>query len=178
MFELSLIANIPQNTIVLATNSSSDFSWIFFIVILIVSGLILGALFISFSNKPTDWEHLPLTDEFFSGGRLDNISNSIKNSSDQSDFWPIKNQIENLFYEKIRSTRGMTIEEIFEMKNRYPDKLEDIIHDKEISDWIFNVKPEEKKGFFDFLRSDKEEKKQKNLSKFNLILDKMEAWGE
>ena len=72
----------------------------------------------------------------------------------------------------------MTPEEIFDLKNRDPNRLKTIIQDKEISDWIFNVKQEEKKGFFDFLRSNKEEKKQKNLLKINSILDKMEAWGE
>lgn len=178
MFELPLIANTSNNIIFLATNNSSDYSWIFFIVILTISGFILGALLLSFSNKPNEWEHLPLTDEFFSGGRLNNIANSIKYSSDLGEYWPIKNQIETLFFEKVRATRGMTSDEIFELRNSDPNRFKTIIQDKGISDWIFNVKQEEKKRFFDFFRSNKEEKKQKNLSKINSILDKMEAWGE
>jgi len=58
------------------------------------------------------------------------------------------------------------------------NKLRSIIHNKEISDWIFNVKNEEKKGFFNFLTRNKKEERQKNLVKINSILDKMEAWGE
>ena len=178
MFEFLNLENIPCNTIVLAANNSSDFTWIFFIVILIISGLIIAALLFSFSDKPADWEHLPLTDDFFSGGRLNNIAKTIKYSSEQGEYWPIKNQIETLFFEKVQATRGITHEEINDLKNRDPNKLRSIIKDKEISDWIFNVEQKEKKRFFDFLRINKEEEKQKNLSKINLILDKMEMWGE
>jgi hypothetical protein len=177
MFDLPLDTNITYS-IVLATNNSSDFTWIFFIVILIISGLILGALLISFSNNPTDWEHLVLTDDYTQGGRLNNIAKTIEYSSTQGIYWPIKNQIETLFLEKVRATRGMTTEQIYNMKNRDPNKLRSIIHNKEISDWIFNVKEEEKKGFFDFLTRNKEVERQKNLAKIHSILDKMEAWGE
>ena len=178
MFEFSHLENIPYGTIVLATNNSSDFTWIIFIVILIISGLILGALLFSFSNQPKDWEHIPLTDNFFSGGRLNNITKIIKYSPDQGEYWPIKNQIETLFFEKVCETHGITPEEIYVLKKRDPNKLRNIIKDKEISDWIFNVKQEEKKRLFDFLRTNKEEEKQKNISKISSILDKMEMWGE
>jgi len=177
MFDLPLDVNITYS-LVLATNNSSDLTWIFFIVILIISGLILGALLLFFSNNPTDWEHLPLTDDFFSGGKLNNIAKTIKYSSTQGVYWPIKNQIETLFFEKLCATRGMTTEQIYDLKNRDPNKLRSIIHNKEISDWIFNVKNEEKKGFFNFLTRNKKEERQKNLVKINSILDKMEAWGE
>jgi len=178
MFEFPYLENIPCDTIVLAANNSSDFTWIFFIVILIISGLILGALLLSFSNKPTDWEHLPLTDAIFPGGRLNNIASTINYSSALGEYLPIKNQIETLFFEKVRANHGMIPEEIYDLKNRDPNKLRNLIQDKEISDWIFNVKQDGKKGFFDFLRINKEEEKQKNLSKINSILDKMEMWGE
>ncbi len=177
MFNLPLDTSITYS-IVLAINNSSDFTWILFIVILVISGLILGALLLSFSNNPTDWEHLALTDDFFPNGRLNNIAKTIDYSLTQGVYWPIKNQIETLFLEKVRATRGMTTEQIYNLKNRDPNKLRSIIQNKEISDWIFDVKKEEKKGFFDFLTKNKEEEKQKNLAKINSILDKMEAWGE
>ena len=139
----------------------------------------MGALLLSFSSKPNDWEHIPLIEEPFPGGRLKGVANTIDYSSNENEYSPLKNQIEALFFEKVRATRGLSIEEIFEMRNKDPNRLKGLIRDKEISDWIFNVKQkEEKKGFFDFLRSDKEEKKQKYLSEINSILDKMEVWGE
>jgi hypothetical protein len=72
----------------------------------------------------------------------------------------------------------MTSEEVLDLKNRDPSRLKEMIHDNDIFDWIFEVKVEEKKGFFDFLTRNKEEERQKNLSKINKIVDKMEAWGE
>lgn len=182
MFELNLIISALSNSApIMATNNTIDiFLWYFFLVLLIIGGIIVGALLIVFSKKPDDWEHVPMTDEFFPGGRLNYFADSIKSATpDYSDYSPLKTHIEMLFFEKVRATRGLSPEEIFEMRSKDPNRLRDIIKDKDITDWIFNFKQKEKKkGFFDFFRSDKNEKRQEFLSEMNSILDKMEVWGE
>ena len=71
MIELDLIiSKIPYRNIILATDNSTDpFIWYFFIVLLIVGGIIAGAMLLSFSRKPDDWEHNPAIDETYAGVR-------------------------------------------------------------------------------------------------------------
>ena len=182
MIELQLsISKILHSTIVLATNNSMEsFLWWFFIVLLIIGGIVVGAMLLIFSRKPDDWEHIPMLDESYTGGRLNYFSNSIKLApTDHNVQSPIKNHIQMLFFEKVRAVRGMSADEVIEMKTKDQKKFRKLIQNDEIADWILNVKSkEEKKGFFDFLKTNKEEKKQKYVTKINTILDKMEAWGE
>jgi len=66
-------------------------------------------------------------------------------SVDYSDNAPLKKHIEMMFFEKIRTIYGFSIGELVEMKNNDPNKLRALIKDKDISDWILNIKPKEKK---------------------------------
>ena len=64
-----------------------------------------------------------------------------------------------------------------ELKNSNPDRLIQIIQDKDIVNWIINnekIKRQKSGWFGKKTRSDKEE----YLKSINLILDKMEVWGE
>lgn len=174
MFQPSLATSIGN--IVLATNDSTDFLWYFFIVFLIVGGIILGAILLVFSSKPNDWRHVPITGEFFGGGRLKYLGDSIKFASqDPSSASSLKNQVERLFFEKVRTAYGLTPEEIMEMKIKDPKRLRRIILDDEIANWILDSKQKESLGF---LKSGRDEKKKAYLSEINLILDKMEVWGK
>lgn len=176
-----IISNIPHGTVVLVTNNSMDsFLWNFFLVLLIIGGIIIGAMLLNFSKKPDDWEHIPTMDGYYTGGRLNYFANSIKFAPvDYSDYSPLKDHIQMLFFEKVRAIHGISAEELKEIKIKDQNKLRNLIHDKEITDWILNAKKkEEKKGFFGSLKTNKDEKKQKYLTEINTILDKMEAWGE
>lgn len=174
MFQPSLVINAAN--IVLATNSSTDFLWYFFIVFLVVSGIILGAILLVFSSKPNDWRHVPITGEFFGGGRLKYLGDSIKFvAQDSSSYSSLKNQIEALFFEKVRTAYGLAPEELTEMKMKNPKRFRRIILDDEIANWILDSKQKERFGFF---KSDRDEKKKAYLSEINLILDKMEVWGK
>ena len=181
MFELFLaVCNLPNITIVLATNNSIDsLLWYFFLVLLVIGGIILGAMLLAFSNKPNDWKHEPISSDFYPGGRLNYFAASIKQGSpDYSEYSPLRNQIQMLFFEKIGAFHGLSSAEVMDMKIKDPNRLRELIQDKELADWIFNFKQKkQKKGFFDFIKSDKVLEKQQYISEINSILDKMEVWG-
>lgn len=181
MIELDLIiSKIPYRNIVLATDNITDpFIWYFFIVLLIVGGIIAGAMLLSFSRKPDDWEHNPAIDETYAGVRLDYFANSLKlNPIESNDDSLIKNRIQMLFFEKVRAVHGISAEELNEIKIKNQNKLQDLIKDQEITDWILNAKQKEKKTSINPFSSNREEKKQNTLAELNRILDKLEAWGE
>lgn len=178
MIELVIYANkILCGNIVLAIKNSMDaFLWWFFIVLFIIGGIIIGAMLLIFSRKPDDWEHKPIIDEPSFGGRLNYFVNTLKEAPSYSDDSPLKSHIQILFFEKVKAVHGITTEDLFNMKINEPKKLRNIIRNNEIADWILDVKPKDEKK--DFFKTNKEEKKQKYISKINSILDKMEVWGE
>lgn len=179
MIELDLIiSKIPFRNIVLATNNITDpFIWYFFIVLLIVGGIIAGAMLLSFSRKPDDWEHNPAIDDTYSGGRLDYFTNLLNSHQIESnDESPIKNRIQMLFFEKVRAVHGISADELINLKKKNQNEFRNLIKNQEITDWILNDKQKENNSFINNFRTNKEEKKQDTLDEFNKILDKMEVW--
>jgi len=178
MFEShSIITSISYiNPVMVASNSSDPLLWNLLILLLIIGGIILGALLFLFSKKPDDWKHTPIADEFL-GGRLNYYANSVKlASADYSDQSQLKNHVQLLFFEKIGANCGLSTVELTEIKTKNPNALRSLINDNEIADWILNVKTkDEKKKFF---RANKEEQKQKYISDLNSILNKMDVWGK
>lgn len=182
MYELILQnINLQFAHTVLATNYSFDsLLWNFFLVIFIIGGIILSVFLIVFSTKPENWEHESYKEDNFPPGRLDFYANNINfQASEHQDSLPLKNHIEMLFFEKLRSVHGLTQENIYDMKLRNPQALRNLIADDEISSFIFNDKVKsENKGFFNIFKLNKKEKKDKFLLEINKVLDKMEVWGQ
>ena len=181
MFNIQIFNFNIENFIVFLSNNSFDvYLWYFLLVLLIIGGIILGALLLVFSNKPFNWEHIPISNNNFPVGKLINFADSIKNDSlDINQYSSLKNQIDNLFFEKISTVNGLSINEIIEIKQKNPEKLKKIVRDNDINNWIFS--PEifrEKTGIFNYFKKNKDQIRQKNLLKINVIIDKMEAWGE
>ena len=172
----TVILNIPVLT---TDNSIGPALWYFFMITLIVGGIIVALMLFIRSKQPENWEHKPITDENYATGSLTHLAESIRSMSvDYSDRAPLKNHIEMMFFEKIRTIHGFSIGELVEMKNNDPNKLRALIKDKEISDWILKIKPKEKKSSQGFFDKDKTSKKERYLMDINKVLDKMEVWGE
>jgi len=182
MIELSCLLN--QNFITtnfLATQSTDDsLVWYFFMIFLIIVGIIAGVLIFIYSKKPDEWEHKPIIDEYFAPGKLQYLVESIKAMPiDYSDESPMKEYIQIIFFEKIRSSHGISVRELFNMKEKNPRKLANIIKDKEIVDFILNFKKkEEKTGFENLFKKDKIDLRKKYFGDLKIVLDKMEVWGE
>ncbi len=170
--------NLNYNIIFLTSEAQqSQLLWNFLILALVVIGLV-GGLFIFINSKnPENWEHKPVENEFTGFNKLDNLSILVDSSigKDNFDQTNLKNVIEMMFFEKIKSIHGFSVEQLMDMKYYEPDKLTALINDKEISDWIFNKNQEKKNSSF---LEKPNIKRQRNIEKINHILERMEVWGE
>ena len=182
MIEISNIAElILYNTNLLAVKGTDDsLVWYFFLIFLVIVGTVAGILIFIYSKTPTDWEHKPTIDEYFIPGKLHYLVDSVKMMPiDYSDTSPMKEYIEMIFFEKIRASHGITVRELFNLKEKNPNKLAEIIKDQNIVDFILNFQSKEKKSKFgDFFKRDKIELREKYFMDINLVLERMEVWGE
>jgi hypothetical protein len=160
---------------VLATdNPIGPALWYFFMITLIIGGIIAILVLFIRSKQPEDWEHKPITDENYTTGSLTHLADSIRSMSVDNTL--LKNHIEMMFFEKIRTTHGFSIGELIEMKNKDPNKLRALIKDEEISDWILSINHKEKKTSQGFFNKEKISKKERYLMDINKVLDRMERW--
>lgn len=176
-----LPSSISSTIPVLTAASPGDPSlWNFFLFIFIIGSIAAIFVLLSYSKKPEDWQHKSAIREYYASGRLKDLGESIKLTPvDYSDDAPLRKLIRTMFYEKIRSVYGLSAEEIQGLNVKNKKKLEEIIQDKEIVDWILNVKKKEDKSWLHgiFNKSGISGKEQ-YLMDINSILEKMEAWGE
>ena len=177
----SIFNNIFCGINFLATKNADDpVLWYFFLIFLVIIGIISGVLVFLYSKSPENWEHTPIIDEYYAPGKLRYFADSVKMMPiDYSDASPMKEYIQIIFFEKIREIYGISTRELFELKTKNPKKLSEIIKDKEIVDFILNFqKKEEKTGFFDGFKQNKVDQRKKYFREINSILEKMEVWGE
>jgi len=168
-------------SIFLITKGSDDpLVWYFFLIFLFVFGIVIGILILIYSKNPMNWEHKPMIDEYYLPGKLRQLSDSIKIMPvDYSDNSSMNEYIQLVFFEKIRSLYGISTRELLNMKLNNPNKLKEIIDDKEILDFILNFqKKEEKTKFRDYFKKDKLNVRKKYFDDLNNVLNKMEVWGE
>lgn len=182
MLETSyLVNNIQYNNIILVTKGSDDpVLWYFFLLFFIIIGIISVVLIFLYSKIPEEWEHNPTIDKYYEPGKLRYLANSVKLMPvDYSDTSSMKEYIQILFFEKIRALYGIPARELMSLKRKNPEKLHEIIKDKEIVDFILNFEnKEEKRKFGDGFKQNRSDRRKKYFKDINLILDKMEAWGE
>ena len=172
---ISLFDKVLNMTVLSTDNEIGPALWYFSIILLIIVGVLLIILLFIRSKQPENWEHKPLTESGYMKGNLTNLAESIRsNSADYSNNSPMKNHIEMMFFEKIRTVHGFSIGEIVEMKHKYPNKLRAVINDDEISNWILDVEGNSDQKLF---RRNKN-KKEMFLIELNNVLNKMETWGE
>lgn len=179
MFSLYQLINLFYNSLIFAntTHVGPNF-WVFIVVVILISGIILSILLIFKSNKAEDWYHESFVDdEFYMSGRLGILASKINNLPvDYSDNSLLKNDIEMLFFEKIRKNYGFNYEEIIDMKYNNPEKLRAVINDDYIFNWIidFQSMRKQKNSFFDRTSNSKEV----FFENINQVLDRMEVWGK
>ena len=161
---------------ILAANTSNDsFIWNVFLLFFIISGVAVAIILYLNSKKPEDWKHESIIDSGNYSGRLRDLAKSIKiNSVDEDQRIHLKKLIQSIYFEKFRSIRGVSPEELMDLNTKDRVRLRQIIGDEEIADWVLGIK--KKKSIF--VKKEKIKKKEKYLMDINSILDKMEAWGE
>ena len=173
---ISLFDTALNLTVLTTENTIGPALWYFFIIFLVIAGVILTILLFIISKPLENWEHCPITDSIYVKGNLTNLAESIRlNPVDYSNHSTIKNHIEMMFFEKIRTIHGFSIGEIIEMKNKDPNRLRAVINDNKISDWILNIK---EKKLDQNVISKNRNKKKVFLLEMRSVLDKMDVWGE
>ena len=178
MIEICLVLNCVSFFILAVNTSIDSLIWNVLLLLFIVGGIIGALILYLYSKKPEDWKHESKIDGQYYSGRLKGLAESIKiNPVDESSDAPIKKLIQTIFFEKFRSIRGVSPEELMDLKTKDRVRLRQIIGDEEIADWILDVKKKKENKKY-FLQRDKIGKKEKHLMNINSILDKMEAWGE
>ena len=161
-------------------NSDVSVVWFLFLILFIICGLLAVALLLIYSKRPEEWEHGTLVRSDLGLGKRSDVSLSVKAMPvDYSDESMIKNHIQTLFFEKMKSTHGLNNAEIYELMQRHPEKLREVVNDKDISDFILNFeKKQEERSFWDFLEKNEKSRKNRYLKNLEIVLDKMEVWGE
>jgi len=162
---------IFRNNVVLATDAfSGPVQWSLFLLFSIIGAAVAGALLFTYSKKPEDWKHESKIEGCYYPNRLGTLADTIKKTPvDYSDDAPIKKLVKTIFFEKIRSTRELSDEEISRLNENDKNKIRRIIKDEEIANWLFDTKRGKK---------DRINTKEKYLTDINSILDKMEALGK
>lgn len=137
-------------------------------IIIIIIGLILLTLL---SKKPENWEHKPVINNYYSSGQVKSLTDSLKMMNPNYNNRSLKDFINSIFYEKVRSTYGLTFEQLEDYKIKNRKKLEQMIQNKKISEWIFNDEKQSslKRGIG---------RKEQFLLEIESIIDKMEMWGK
>jgi hypothetical protein len=172
---IEICFNIP----ILTTAASDDPGiWVFFLFIFMIGCIVALIILISHSKKPEDWQHKSVTGEYYASGRFKDLAESIKLiTPDYIDNSHLKKLIITTFYEKIQSTRGLSVDDFKELNKKNKKKLEEIIQDRDIINWILNVSTKKENWLTNILKS-KPSKRDQFFVDINIVLDKMEAWGE
>jgi len=178
MIDVYQMLHSISSSIFVANTSIDSLIWNVFLLLFIVGGSLGAVILYLYSKKPEDWKHESKIDGGYNTGRLKRLADSIKiNPIDESSIAPVKRLIQTIFFEKFRSIRGVSPEELMDLKTKDKVRLRQIIGDDEIADWILDVKQKKENREY-FLKREKIGKKERYLMDINSVLDKMEAWGE
>lgn len=175
-----IVNMMSDTTPLLATTTGHDPNiWSFFLFLFIIGSVFAIIVLLSYSKKPDDWQHKSVISDYYVSGKLKDLAESIKVTPvDYQSDTPIKKLVQNLFFEKIRSIRSLSLEELEKLTGKKDRKtLEEIVQDTEIVDWILNVPKNQEKsqGFF---KKDSVSKKEQYFMDLRSMVEKMEAWGE
>lgn len=174
----STIIGISRNVPLLTTATHDPNTWNFFLFLFIIASVFAIIVLLSYSKKPNDWQHKSVVTGYYSSGRLKDLAESIKITSvDYYHDTPIKRFAQNLFFQKVQSVRGLLPEEFEKLTQKDRTTLEVNVQDKEIVDWILNVRQNQAKSSSWFKKGEPS-KKDQYLMDLKIMVDKMEAWGE
>ena len=154
---------------------SPALTWFLFVLIFTLLGIFVCYMLYKRSKDPDEWKHKNISSEGDDKSILKKFAESIRYQTIEYDYnTSLEEIIQTMFFKKIESAKGISAEELFEVKEKNPEALQGIIRDDLIYNWILESEINKvKTGFFNKKKiNDKEE----YLRDIKLIIDRMEAW--
>jgi hypothetical protein len=154
-------------------------SWYFFLLLMILGGITVCLVLIISSKNPKEWRHVSLVHDERQKGNLKTLADSIKMLPwNYEGYSPVRRLMKREFFEKIKSMRGLTEEQVNKLYQNDSVTLRTYVKDPELLQWLMNQYPgREKQGFFNAFQKEKVEKKNQYQMELIRILEKMEMWG-
>ena len=152
-------------------------NWYLILLFMILGSIAACLVLFMFTKNPKEWQHVSLAKEMNTTGKLKDLAESIKAiSAKQTGYLPIQGLIKRLFFEKVKSIRGLSDAQMQMLYKNDQGMLQTHINDAAIIEWIVSATPQQQ-GFHFF---EKEKKKTRDQTMINLknILEKMEAWNK
>jgi hypothetical protein len=157
-------------------NITPALTWFLFVLIFIVTGIIIFYILYKRSKEPEEWKHINIYSNNFDKNTLKKLTESIRYQTVEYDYEASLGElIQMMFFKKIESNKGVSVEELYEVKNSNPQTLRSIINDDRIYNWIIKLDTEKSKN--SIFNKKKIKDKEEYLKDVNLILDRMEAWA-
>ena len=144
--------------------------WTFLMISVVVVTVLVFVLLYKFSKNPENWAKKPSEDIDIKPGMMKDLSSSIKSDKKLNEYSSsIRNALMMMFFQKVEAVKDISTNEMVDIKNNNSSQLYTIIQDADIVNWILNLDDNSKT---------KKINKQNYLNEINLVLEKMEAWGE
>ncbi len=161
-----------------ATQGNIQTSWYLLLLVMILGGIAVSLVLIMLSKNPEEWHHISLVQDEKQKGDLKTLAESIKMLPVSYDgYSPVRGVMQRLFYEKIKLMKGMSEEDQKKLYRNDTNTLKKYIKDPELIQWLLHQHPyTEKKGVFDFFKTEKVGKKNQRQMELKKILEKMEKW--
>jgi len=154
---------------------SPALNWILFIIVFGTIGGFIFYFLYKHSKDPEEWRHKSIYSEKDDESTLKKFADSIRYRTIEYDYdTSLEEVVQMMFFKKIEAVKGVSAEELFEVKEKNPEALQSIIRDDLIYNWI--LKSEGKKIKNSFFSKKSITDKEEYLKEINLILDRMEAW--
>ena len=151
------------------------FLWFIFVIFFITLGLVLFYLLYRKSKDPEEWIHRDISSQNQDKSTLKKFAESIRYQTMEYDYnTSLEEIIQMMFFKKIETSKGVSADELYEIKNTNPQMLQSIIRDEEIYEWI--IKSEYKNIKNSFFSRKKMSDEGEYIKEINRIIDKMEAW--
>ncbi len=151
-------------------------NWYLVLLFMILGSIAVCLLLFMMTKNPKEWQHTSQVKEMQTTGRLKDLAESIKTmSGKQSRFLPVQGLIKRLFFEKVKSIRNLSDEEMQKLYKNDSETLQKYIKDKEIVEWLItsSAQRQQTSRFFR-----KEKTQDQTVTNLNRIVEKMEVWAK
>jgi hypothetical protein len=157
-------------------NISPALTWSLFVLIFTFFGLFVSYILYKRSKEPIEWKHNNSSSIKDDKNILKKFAESIRYQTLEYDYdTSLEEIIQTMFFKKIESVKGISAEELSEVKETNPEALRNLIKDDKIYYWI--LKSERNKVKTSFFNKKKINERDGYLEDIKLIIDRMEAWA-
>lgn len=151
-------------------------TWLLFVLIFTIAGFVFFYMLYTHSKDPEEWRHKNISSENKDKNILKKFAKSIRHQTINYDYdTSLEEIIQMMFFKKIEANKGISAEELCEVKDTNPEALKNIIRDDTIYSWI--LKSEQDKAKNSFFSKKKINDKEEYLKNIKSIIDRMEAWA-